>query len=195
MSARPTAARTGPAALVAGPVTAPGVVRRGAGRPVDGRHRRRPRRPGAGAERRHRQRRADRRRRHRPDRHDAGSTGRDGLNHEHVFLTASTNGGATWSAPARSSRRGPRYYTAPAISPDGTDAYVVYNAFTTPFRTDTTSPRALVGVVLHADVAARRAVGAFAELASQRAGRPAGSSQNNLAAEFLGDYVYASGDP
>ena len=30
------------------------------------------------------------------------------------------------------------FYAAPAISPNGTDVYVVYNAFTTPFRTDTT---------------------------------------------------------
>ena len=29
----------------------------------------------------------------------------------------------------------------------------MYNAFTTPFRTNTTDPRALVGVVMHADVA------------------------------------------
>lgn len=42
-------------------------------------------------------------------------------------------------------------YTAPSISPNGTDVYVVYNAFTTPFRDNTTDPRSLVGVVLHAD--------------------------------------------
>ena len=79
--------------------------------------------------------------------------GRDGVNHEHVFLSTSTDGGATWSNPSATETAGDRgYYSAVAISPRGTDAYLVYNAFTTPFRNDTTSPRALVGVVKHADV-------------------------------------------
>jgi hypothetical protein len=36
------------------------------------------------------------------------------------------------------------YYTAPAISANGTDVYITYNAFITPFRNDTSSPRGLV---------------------------------------------------
>src|SRR3954463_13667710 len=52
----------------------------------------------------------------------------------HVFFTESTNRGATWSAPRAIETAGDRgYYAAPAISPNGTDVYVVYNAFTTPF--------------------------------------------------------------
>ena len=70
----------------------------------------------------------------------------------HVFFTESTDGGNTWSAPRAIESAGDRgIYTAPAISPNGTDVYVVYNAFTTPYRTNTTDPRSLVGVVLHAD--------------------------------------------
>jgi hypothetical protein len=109
----------------------------------------------------------------------------------HVYFTESGNGGTTWSTPRAIETAGDRgYYTAPAISPNGTDVYVVYNAFTTPYRTNTTDPRNLVGVVLHADVTAN-ATGAFTELNRGANGDPRGSSQNNLVGEFLGDYVYA----
>ena len=118
--------------------------------------------------------------------------GRDGLNDEHVFTSFSTNGGATWSAPAATETAGDRgYYAAIAISPGGTDAYLVYNAFTTPFRNDTSSPRGLVGVVKHADVGGGGALGAWSELHRGPTGDPRGSAQNNLWLEFLGDYVYA----
>lgn len=118
--------------------------------------------------------------------------GRDGLNNEHVFTSFSTDGGATWSAPAAAESAGDRgYYSAIAISPGGTDAYLVYNAFTTTARDDTTSPRALLGVVKHADVAAGGALGAWTEIHRGAPGDPRTSSQNNLWLEFLGDYVYA----
>jgi|SoiMethySBSTD1v2_1073268.scaffolds.fasta_scaffold181948_1 hypothetical protein len=124
---------------------------------------------------------------------DAWADGRDGLNHEHVMFATSTNGGATWTTPRTIETAGDRgYYAAPAISPNGADVWVVYNAFTTPFRDDTTSPRNLVGVVKHADVAAGGTVGGFTEVHRSPGGDPRGSSQNNLAAEFLGDYVYAA---
>ena len=59
----------------------------------------------------------------------------------HVFVSYSTDGGTTWSAPSAAETAGDRgYYSAIAISPSGTDAYLVYNAFTTPFRHDTTQP-------------------------------------------------------
>jgi hypothetical protein len=118
--------------------------------------------------------------------------GRDGVNHEHVFTSFSTDGGKTWSAPAATETAGDRgYYSAIAISPQGTDAYLVYNAFTTPLRNDTTSPRGLVGVVKHADIGANGAPGAWSTLGRGATGDPRGSSQNNLWLEFLGDYVYA----
>jgi hypothetical protein len=109
-----------------------------------------------------------------------------------VFFTESGDRAATWSTPRAISPATDRgYYTAPAISPNGTDVYVVYNAFTTPYRTDTTSPRNLVGVLLHAKVTAA-GTGTFTETHRGAGGDPRGSSQNNLRGEFLGDYVYAT---
>jgi len=118
--------------------------------------------------------------------------GRDGVNHEHVFVSFSTDGGNTWSAPSATESAGDRgYYSAIAISPSGTDAYLVYNAFTTPLQDNTTSPRGLVGVVKHADIGANGVPGAWGELNRGATGDPRGSAQNNLWLEFLGDYVYA----
>ena len=118
--------------------------------------------------------------------------GRNGVNHEHVFVSYSTDGGSTWSAPTATESAGDRgYYSAIAVSPHGTDAYLVYNAFTTPLRNDTTSPRSLVGVVKHSDIGAGGAPGSWTELHRSTPGDPRGSSQNNLFLEFLGDYVYA----
>lgn len=120
--------------------------------------------------------------------------GRAGLNDEQVMFTTSGPGGRSWSPPVAVQRPGDRgYYSAPAISPDGAHVWLVYNAFTTPFRTSAVGPqndRQLVGVVLHA-TAAGAASGAFAEIHRGASGDARGSSQNNLAAEFLGDYVYA----
>jgi hypothetical protein len=71
--------------------------------------------------------------------------------------------------------------------------YVVYNAFTTPYRTNTTDPRSLVGVVKHADASPDPTIttGAFTEIHRGAPGDPRGSSANSLTDEFLGDYVYA----
>jgi hypothetical protein len=133
--------------------------------------------------------------------------GRDGLNHEHVMFTNSTDKGRTWSPLRQVERQNTNdpaeqpmdrgYYSAPAISPNGTDVYLVYNAYTTPFRDNTTEVRQLIGVVLHANVGSGGGIGAFTQIHRSTnappnpAGDPRGSSQNNLAAEFLGDYVYA----
>ena len=125
--------------------------------------------------------------------------GRAGLNDEHVFFTTSTDGGGTWTdlrqvevEIGHPSDRG--YYSAPAISPDGRDVYLVYNAFTEPYKTSTIGPdndRPLLGVVAHADVAPGGSVGSFAQIHRSAPGDARGSSQNDLTGEFLGDYVYA----
>lgn len=119
--------------------------------------------------------------------------GRLGLDHEQLMLTFSRNGGTSWTGPtAVPLAAGDRpMYTAPAVSPNGADLYVVHNSFTTPFRHDTTSPRGLVGVVLHADLVGGVPTG-WSTLHRGVVGDPRGSSQNGLTAEFLGDYVYAA---
>ncbi len=113
----------------------------------------------------------------------------------HVFFTESTDRGATWSKPRAIETPGDRgLFTAPSISPNGTDVYVVYNAFTTPYRKTTATLRSLVGVVLHADSSANSSTptGGFTELNRGQPGDPRGSSANSLTSEFLGDYVYAT---
>ena len=119
--------------------------------------------------------------------------GRLGLNHEQLMLTWSRNAGQTWATPlAVPIATGDRpVYSAPAVSPDGSDLYVVYNAFTTPYRNDTTSPRGLVGVVLHANVVNGVPTG-WSVLERTPVGDPRGCSANALISEFLGDYVYAA---
>jgi hypothetical protein len=117
------------------------------------------------------------------------------LNAETVRFSWSDTGGTSWAAPRSVQRPGHRgYYSAPAISPDGAEVWLVYNAWLEPFKTSAVGPandRPLVGVVLHADSTAA-GVGAFSLVHQGAAGDARGSSQNNLAAEFLGDYVYAA---
>ncbi|HWD80283.1 MAG TPA: sialidase family protein [Kribbella sp.] len=121
------------------------------------------------------------------------SDGRMGLNHEQLLLTWSRNGGTSWAPPTPLElQAGDRpVYTAPAVSPDGTDLYVVHNSFTTPYRDNTTDSRGLVGEVLHANVAGGVPTGWW-PLERISGGDPRGSSANALTDEFLGDYVYAA---
>jgi hypothetical protein len=178
----------GQATAVAGPVTQPGIIDPVLGRPtIDGI---------AGA-------RSDLAPAPSVDIANGAPTGSDATNRmvmtyvsgeiikPHVYFTESTDGGNTWRTPRSIEAATDRgYYTAPAIAPNGTDVYVVYNAFTTAYQYDTLSPRNLVGVVLHADTTAT-VTGAFTSLHRGADGDPRGSSQNNLVGEFLGDYVYA----
>jgi hypothetical protein len=116
-----------------------------------------------------------------------------GLNHEKVMFTKSTNGGASWSTPRAVQTAGDRgFYSAVAISPNGADVYLVYNAFLAPYQTDTSNPRPLVGVVKHAGVGSSGSVGPFTTLNRGASGDARAASSNSLADEFLGDYVYAA---
>jgi hypothetical protein len=117
---------------------------------------------------------------------------RDGLNNEKVLLAWAQAGGTVldWHGPTVVSEAGDRgFYTAPALSPDGSDLYLTYNAFTTPFRDTTLTPRGLVGVFRMATMTASGPSG-WTTLHRSAVGDPRGSAQNSLTAEFLGDYVY-----
>jgi hypothetical protein len=124
---------------------------------------------------------------------DTWADGRLGLNNEKVMLSYSTNGGDSWSSPTPISSSGDRgFFAAAGISPNGHDLYIVYNAFTTPYRTNTFDPRSLVGVVLHADIGTDGVPTGWAEMHRSPPGDPRGSIYDPFnTAEFLGDYVYA----
>ncbi len=117
------------------------------------------------------------------------SDDRAGQDNEKAYLIRSTNGGQSYTAPRVVSTAGDRAnQPAVAISPNGTDVYVVYNAYGVPWQGTTGSPRPMRGVVTHV---ASGGTGAVTELHRGAVGDARGSSANGLTAEFLGDYNYA----
>jgi hypothetical protein len=118
--------------------------------------------------------------------------GRNGLNHEQALVQTSTNQGLSWSTPVNAAEAADRPDNpAVAISPTGTDLYLVYNAYLQPFQTTTANPRRMQSVVRHADVGAGGAVGAFTTLHRAAVGDARGTTRT-LNREAVYDYNYAA---
>jgi hypothetical protein len=111
---------------------------------------------------------------------------------EQAAVRYSIDGGRSWTSAASGSPASDRPdFPAIAISPNGSDVYLVYDNFLQPWQIATANPRLMQGVVRHADVAGSGSIGTWADLHRGEVGDAHGSSQNGLTAEFLGDYNYA----
>jgi hypothetical protein len=116
---------------------------------------------------------------------------RAGLNHEQALVQTSTNQGLTWSTPVNAAEAADRPDNpAVAISPTGTDLYLVYNGYLQPFQTTTANPRRMQGVVRHANLTAG-AVGAWSTLHRGAVGDARGTTRT-LNREAVYDYNYAA---
>jgi hypothetical protein len=114
------------------------------------------------------------------------------LNHEQALVQTSADRGLTWSAPVNAAEAGDRPDNpAVAISPNGTDLYLVYNAYLQPFQTTTANPRLMQGVTRHADVGPGGTVGSFTTLHRAAVGDARGTTRT-LNREAIYDYQYAA---
>jgi hypothetical protein len=112
---------------------------------------------------------------------------------ETLKVAYSTTGGESWSFVANAADPADRpNMPAVAVSPDGTDVYVAYNAFLVPWQSTTANPRTMKSVVRHANVSGSGVPGAWGTLFDGPTGDARASSANGLTAEFLGDYNYAA---
>ena len=114
------------------------------------------------------------------------------LNHEQALVQTSTDRGLTWSTPVNAAQAGDRPDNpAVAISPTGTDVYLVYNAYLQPFQTTTANPRQMQGVTRHADVGPGGVLGSFTTLHRAAVGDARGTTRT-LNREAIYDYQYAA---
>ena len=116
----------------------------------------------------------------------AWSDDRNGTNQEQGWLITSTDKGATFGSPLGFGRTGDRVnQPAVAISPDGANVYVVYNAYLDPWRSTTADPRRMLGVVRQASWGS---LGTWTTLHTGAIADARAATSNTIELEFLGDY-------
>jgi hypothetical protein len=114
------------------------------------------------------------------------------INHEQALVQTSADQGVTWSTPVNATEAGDRPDNpAVAISPNGTDVYLVYNGYLQPFQTSTANPRNMQGVVRHADVSAAGTLAAWSTLHRGAVGDARGTTRT-LNREAVYDYNFAA---
>lgn len=116
----------------------------------------------------------------------AWSDDHNGTNQEQGWLITSTDKGGNFGSPLRFGRTGDRVnQPAVAISPDGANVYVVYNAYLDPWRSTMADPRRMLGVVRQASWGS---LGTWTTLHTGTIADARGSTAQTFPAEFLGDY-------
>jgi len=117
------------------------------------------------------------------------------LNHEVANFIYSTNAGASWSTPTAVSRAGDRpLYAAPAIAPNGSRAYVIYEADTAPWAgADFHTPRPYHGVLVSSALASNGTPTGWTTAYNESPGDLLATYPgHDLYQERVGDYVYAA---
>ncbi|HUQ78558.1 MAG TPA: sialidase family protein [Patescibacteria group bacterium] len=116
----------------------------------------------------------------------AWSDDHNGTNQEQGWLITSTDKGGTFGSPLGFGRTGDRVnQPAVAISPDGANVYVVYNAYLDPWRSTMADPRRMLGVVRQASWGS---LGTWTTLHIGTTADTRGATAQTLPAGFLGDY-------
>lgn len=117
----------------------------------------------------------------------AWSDDRNGTDQEEGWLITSSDKGGAFGSPLGFGRSGDRVnQPAVAISPDGANVYVVYNAYLDPWRSTMADPRRMLGVVRHA---AWSSLGTWTTLHTGTIADARGVIANGaFPSEFLGDY-------
>jgi hypothetical protein len=110
---------------------------------------------------------------------------------EQAVVIYSTDGGNTYTSAGNAAASSDRPdFPAVAISPDGSQLWLDYDAFLQPWQSTLTNPRLAQGVVRHAAVGTNGVPGAWADAYRGPTGDARGSSANDLTSGFMGDYNY-----